>query len=82
MEDQELLKKVDSLRVVDLRTELKHRGLKVGGNKSDLIARLREYINGMLYNYYYLFIGVYTHVAKSYHILHAAGHGGLNDSKV
>ena len=35
-------KDYSKLKVVDLKAELKKRGLKVGGRKADLVARLKE----------------------------------------
>ncbi|CAB4022334.1 Hypothetical predicted protein [Paramuricea clavata] len=37
-------KDLKDLKVVELKKELQERGLSISGNKSDLIARLEEYI--------------------------------------
>ena len=38
-------KDLKDLKVIELKKELHDRGLATSGNKSDLIARLEEYLN-------------------------------------
>lgn len=46
IDDQELLDKIDSLKVVELKQQLKLRGISVSGLKVELVERLRKELQG------------------------------------